>query len=318
MQSKASRGEIEELLTKLEPDDQIKAMRLLAQSKDNFNMAIARKLYDKVSSTSNVDKKLGKDVVDQIKKFVPENITENGKEPRPKELKDYQVNESSFVQGLKYSVYNEKDTALTMARSIIDGSVSANVLSQLSREDITALTDLVGKKGHKGEKDDLLQMISGNYAKGDSVDVSFMSKPDQIKVVKGILDNENIDETKLDELVNKVNKDTIFDLVNQNELTDKQLVILAKHCDGDTMANDPKVAEKMLMAMIKSYNKDQQSVSLSDINNFVDEIDKDMTKDKDIMKQVLENLTKGSDVEYAKFQSLSPDTLDKIRQIANS
>ncbi len=315
MQSKASTGELDGLLGKMEHEDQIRTMRMLAESNDKFNLAIAKSMYDRLSANSNIDKELGKDS-QKIKSFVPEQIKEEGKPDHPKTLKEYKPNEQSFVNGLKYSIYSEKDTALTMFRAVVDGSISSRVLSQLNSEETRLLTDLVAKKGHRGEKEELLELLSGNSAKGDNVNVENMSKSDKVNLLKGVITNDFIDESKLSDLINSLGKDVVFDVVAKTELSDKKLSILARHTDGDQMADKPEVAEKMLMAMIKSHTKDPQSISLAEINKFIDEIDKDWTKDDDIMRKIIENLGDGPDSLYSKLQSLSPQTIDKIRSIA--
>lgn len=203
-----------------------------------------------------------------------------------------------------------------MVRSIFNGTTSPTVLNQLNAEEIRVLTNLVDKKGHKTEKAELMELLSGNSAKGDSVNVDLMKNSDKLELLKSVVTSEHIDESRLSDLISKMNKDIIFDLVNKNDLTDKQLTLLARHTDGDKMADNPDVAEKMLMAMIRSYTNDPQSVTTQDINNFINEIDKDWTKDDDIMKNIIENLGDGPNSLYAKLQALSPATIDNIRRIA--
>ncbi|MFN8576639.1 MAG: hypothetical protein U0354_07265 [Candidatus Sericytochromatia bacterium] len=303
-QSLAAKNELEETIKRMKHDDQIRIMKMLAETGDKFNLSIAKKIYEIASTSSNID--------DEIKPKLRDKI----KEADSKELNKYPINQDNFYKGLQYSMYSEKEAAMTMIRDIIGGTVPSSILSKFNSEEIAIMTDLLSKNGHFGEKDEFLSLISGNYSKGDSVNIDMMSKTEKAQVIKGVLDNPNIDETKLDALIDKAGKKVVFDLVNNYELTNKQLVILAKHSDGDTMANQPKVASKMLLAMINENIKDPNSVSLADINKFIDEIDKDWTEDDDVMKLVLSQMGDGPDSIYAKFQKLAPATLDKIRHIA--
>lgn len=318
-QSLSAKGELDDTLKRLKADDQMRVMKLLAESNDEFNLAIAKKIYNNLSSISNVDDDLKPALRDKIKNFNPKETEVKEGDKTTKKL-DYDINtperKETFAKGLKYSLYNEKEAALTMTRNIIDGTVSSDVLTKFSKEELEMMTKLVGNKGHKGEKQELLDIISGTYAKGDKVDVDYLKREDKAQVIKGLLDNEHIDESQLDELIKKSGKKVVFEVVNKNELTDKQLVVLARHSNGDEMADEPKVGAKMLLAMIRSYNKDQTSVSYSDISKFVDQIDKDWTEDDDVMKIVLRELGDGPDSEYAKFQALAPSVLDRIRHIA--
>lgn len=305
-QSLAAQNELESTLKRMKSADQIKAMKMLSESQDKFDLAIAKKIYDNLSNISNVDDELKPALRDKIKNFKPE------------EMNKYPVNENSFFKGLQYSLYSEKEAAMTMVRSLIDGNVSSKVLNRFSKEEMGMMKDLVNKQGTASEKEELLTLIGSNYAKGDSPNIEHMSDNEKAQVIKLMLDNENIDESKLDDLVNKAGNKAVTMAVNNNsDINDKQLALLAKHSDGDSMTNEPSVASRMLSAMIREFNKEGQSyISVHDINKFIDEIKKDWFDDDQVMKQVLSELGDGPNSEYAKFSNASPATLHKIRLIA--
>ncbi len=110
------------------------------------------------------------------------------------------------------------------------------------------------------------------------------------------------DQKKLAEIIETGGKSTVFELVNEGSLNDKQLSILAKNTNGDTMSDDIKVSSKMLGAMIKTYNQDPKNttVSLKDINKFIDEIGKDRDRDE-VMKRLIDELGDGPSSQYQKF-----------------
>jgi len=304
-QSLASKNELEETIKRMKHEDQIRIMKILAETGDKFNLSISKKIYEIASSSSNID--------DEIKPKLRDKI----KESDSKDLNKYPINQDNFYKGLQYSMYSEKDAAMTMIRDIIGGTVPSSILSKFNSEEIGIMTDLISKHGHFEEKEEFLSLISGNYAKGDSTSIEYMDKKEKAQVIKGLLDNTHIDETKLDDLISKAGKKAVFDVVKNNELTNKQLVILAKHTNGDEMADEPEIASKMLLAMIREYNRDQTSVSLNDLNKFIDEIDKDWNEDDDVMKLVLRQLGDGPESEYARFQKLAKSTLDKMIKIAD-
>lgn len=313
-QSLAVKGELDETLKRMKAADQIRVMKLLAESGDKFNLEISRKIYDNLSKIANVDDELGKDLTSKIKDV---KLAEPSKEnPNENIFAKNEVDSKAFVSGLKHSMYSEKDAALTMTRSILNGPVSSEVLNKFNSEELDVLVKLVGDKGHKGEKEELLSVIAGNYAKGSAPNVDFMKKSDKANIMKSFLEDSHIDDSRLDELIKKSGKKVVFDVVNNNNLNDSQLARLGKYADGDQMADEPVVAKKMLVAMIKTFNKDPNSVSISDINKFIDQIDKDWTKDDDVMKMVIRELGDGPDSEYAKFSQSASESMDRIRRIA--
>ena len=102
-------------------------------------------------------------------------------------------------------------------------------------------------------------------------------------------------------------------MVKKESLTDKQLVMLAKHSDGDKMSDDTDVSSKMLAAMIRTYNKEPNgsNLKLADITKFIEQISHDRDKDE-VMKKLISQLGDGPDSDYAKFKALAPATMDKI------
>jgi len=127
-------------------------------------------------------------------------------------------------------------------------------------------------------------------------------------------------------------KDDNFGGIILSRLSNKELAEVAKNANGDSMADEPKVAAKLLTAMIKTYNAEtdkhvtdkNRTVSLDDIRNFVNEIDNDATEDDDTMKIVLGqiitiNSNGNIDItsDYGKLQKSASDIINKIWNIAN-
>ncbi len=299
-QAIAHKGQLDDMIKNMNSKDQTKLVKMLASSNDEYSLAIAKKVYDNMSKSANIDGDLDKKTLAKVKQL------------NPKPLDQYNVNPETVYKGMKYSIFNEKEAALTMARNILDGSVSSSVLSKFNSYEMNALVKLVGKDGSPAEKEQLMGMISGSYAKGDSVNIENLSKDEKSKIIKNILNSEHVDETKLDDMIKKSGKDVVLKLVKNEQLTDKQLVMLAKHTDGDQMSDDTDVSSKMLTAMIKSYDQNPQSgLTLSDINKFLDQVSHDRDK-SDVMKKLIAQLGDGPDSEYAKFKALAPATMDKI------
>ncbi|MBC7475518.1 MAG: hypothetical protein H7263_14610 [Candidatus Sericytochromatia bacterium] len=299
-QAIAHKGQLDDMIKNMNSKDQTKLIKMLASSSDEYSLAIAKKVYDNMSKSANIDGDLDKKTLTKVKQI------------NPKPLEQYSVNPETVYKGMKYSIFNEKEAALTMARNILDGSVSSSVLSKFNSYEMNALVKLVGKDGSPAEKEQLMGMISGSYAKGDSVNIENLSKDEKSKIIKNLLNSEHVDETKLDEMIKKSGKDVVLKLVNNEQLTDKQLVVLAKHTDGDQMSDDTNVSSKMLTAMIKTYDQNPQSgLTLSDINKFLDQVSHDRDK-SDVMKKLIAQLGDGPDSEYAKFKALAPATMDKI------
>ena len=175
-----------------------------------------------------------------------------------------------------------------MARGILDNTVPSRVLTKLDDREISMLVDVVGKKGSKEEKDKLLQVISGTYAKGDPVNIEFLGKTEKSQIIKNLLNEQNVDESKLSTMVEKSGKDVVLKVVKSGNLNDSQLVMLAKHSDGDKMSDDTDVSSKMLAAMIRTYNKEPNgsSVTLSNILEFAKQISHDRDKNEVKTNQV--------------------------------
>lgn len=298
-QSLASKGELDDTIKRMTADDQKRLIKLLSDSNDGFSLAIARKVYDNMSQSANIDDDLNKKVLKKVKAVSPDSLDK------------FKVNEETFAKGLQYSVYSEKEAALTMARSILDKTVSPKVLSKFDSREISMLVDVVGKKGSKEEKEQLLQLLSGNNA--SHINNEFLSNKDKASIVRNTISQENFDESNLDGILNNTGKNVVLDMVKKESLTDKQLVMLAKHSDGDKMSDDTDVSSKMLAAMIRTYNKEPNgsNLKLADITKFIEQISHDRDKDE-VMKKLISQLGDGPDSDYAKFKALAPATMDKI------
>lgn len=323
----AKQGLLSETLTKMNVDDQTRAINILTKGVkfdkmnegDKFNVGIAKTIYDNLSNSANVDGDVKKKTLPELKKI-----------ETPKNFDNNQVDLQNYVKGMQFSIGedragSEKEAALTMARGIMYGQVSKQALGQLNRYELNDLTKFVEKKGSKEEKQDFLKTVSQAYGEGVAVNVESLDREDKAQVIKGLLDNPKPDESKITDLVNKSGKKVVFDLVKNKNLDDRQLVIMSKHTNGKDMSDEPEVASKMLMAMIRTYNKeasnkDNTTVKIDDIRKFIDQINKNngvfSNNNKDTMKSVLSQLGDGPDSEYAKFKALAPATLDKIRIIA--
>jgi hypothetical protein len=119
-------------------------------------------------------------------------------------------------------------------------------------------------------------------------------------------------------MVKQMGKSVIFEAVNKEDIPDNQLANLARFTNGDDMADNQDAAVKLLLAMIREYNRDQKgTVSLDNINTFIDQVDKDWWDDDDIMKKVLRELKDGPESDYARFKALAPQTMDKIWKISD-
>jgi hypothetical protein len=317
----ARQGLLPEAITKMTVDDQTEAIKLLTKGikfdklsdGDNFNLGIARSIYENLSKSANVDKEINDKVLIGLKK-----------EPAPQTFGNYNMDLTSYVKGMKFSIGadrigSEQEAALTMARGIMNGEVSRAALGQLSRYDLNELTQFVEKKGSKEEKNVLLNTVAKAYNDGIKVNIDSLDKGDKAVVVKGVLDIDGVNESKVSDLLKKAGKKTIFETVRNQNLNDKQLTIVGKHVDGDDMADEPDVGAKILVGMVKTYNKqeDKPVVQIDDIRKYIDQVDNDWWEDDDTMKLVLKGLGDGTDSEYAKFQKLAPQTLDKIWKIAD-
>ncbi len=310
----AKQNLLEETLRRMNTDDQKEAINVLTSgmkngaksSSDEFNLNLARKIYENLSKSSNVDDDINKKILPLLKK-----------EPA-KDLSSFQIDLDSYAKGMKYSISNEQEAGLTMARGIINGEVPVAVLSKFSKSEIDTLVGLVDKKGMPEEKNRLLSKITEAYNAGNAVNIDNLRSYEKSKIIKQVLSEDKPNESKLSEMVKKVGNDSIFNAVKNQDLTDKQLGILAKHTDGDDMADNVDVAVKLLHGMIKTYIQDQKGpVSLEDINKFISEIDDDWNDDDDVMTKVIRQLGDGPDSEYAKFKVLAPSTLDKMWKIAD-
>lgn len=328
----AKQGLLPDTIKKMTPDDQTRAIKILTKDvkfdkmneSDKFNVGIAKTMYDNLSGAGNFDGEIKKKTLPELKKA-----------ETPKNFDNNQIDIGNYVKGMQFSIGedragSEKEAALTMARGIMYGQVSKQALGQLNRYELSDLTKFVEKKGTKDEKQEFLKTVSQAYSEGVAVNVESLDKEDKAQVIKGLLDNPSPDMSKITDLINKSGKKVVFDLVNNKNLDDRQLVLIAKHTNGKEMADEPKVASKLLMAMIKSYNNENSgatpkesqnsTIKIDEIRKYIEQINKNNTvfnnNHRDTMKSVVSQLGDGPDSEYAKFQKLAPATLDRIRVIA--
>lgn len=319
----AKQGLLGEAITKMSVDDQVRAIKVLTgdvkadkmSDGDNFNIAIARSIYENLSKSANVDDEFNKKKVLPLLK----------KEAASMDFSKYKVDSESYVNGMKFSIGSdrmgsEQEAALTMVRGIMNGEVSKSILGSFNRYELNDLSKYIEKKGSADEKKFFLsKTVASAYNEGIAVNIESLDKSDKAKVVKGVLDIDGVNESKVSDLLKKAGKKTIFETVRNENLSDKQLSVVGKHVDGDDMADEPDVGAKLLVGMVKQYNKQEASspVTIDNIRTYIDQVDKDWWEDDDTMKLVLKGLGDGPDSEYAKFQKLAPATLDKVWKIAD-
>lgn len=299
-------GLLDEAVKKLNPDDQIEALKILVSGTNIFNHAIAARIYANLSTSANLDGEFNDKELNILKNTAPETGS-------------FSIDPNQVYEGMKYSLYNEKEAGMTMARGIINREIYGDVLTKFSNFDLEELVKLVDKKGTAEEKENLAKVIAERYiTNGPSLKIEYLNKSAKAKIVKEVLSADKPEENKIQDMVKQMGKDVIFEAVNKGNLSDSQLATLAKHTDGDEMTDNPEAATNLLFAMIKSYNSDPNGpVSLVDINKFIDQVDKDWWDDDEVMKRLLRKLSDGPESEYAKFKALAPATLDKIWKIYN-
>lgn len=300
-QNSAKRNELDALLKKLSTDEQITAIKALASKGGELNLSIAKKIYDNLSSVANVDEEFNKSTLEKLKSA------------KKYDSKDVKVDEKSFVDGLKYSMYSEKEASISMIRSILDGDVSPSVLSKFNESEVKILSDIVKKNGTSEEREAFLDVIS--FSKSN-VKTEMLSNEDKSYILSSQIKSGSVSDNNLKETLNVSGKQIVSDLIKKGNLSDKEIALVAKNYDGDKLADNPDVAEKALMASIRTYINDPKgSISKEDLNRLIDQIEKDRDSEK-IMKKVINLLGDGSGSEYAKFKELSPATLDKMWAIS--
>jgi hypothetical protein len=296
-QTAAKKDELDALLKKLSADEQVNAAKTLANKGGEVNLSIAKKIYDNLSKAANVDEEFNKGTLEKIK------------QAKQYEGKDSKVDEKSFAEGLKYSMYSEKEAAMSMVRNMLDGDVSPSVLSKFDESEVRILSDLVKKKGTPEEKEDFLNLIASSNS---SVRTENLSKEDKSSILKSKITSGTVNDSNIKETLNSSGKEVVLDLVKKGNLSDKEIALIAKNYDGDKLADSPDVAEKALTASIKTFLSDPKgSISKDDINTLIDQISKDRDAER-IMKKVLSLLGDGPGSDYAKFKEISPATLDKM------
>lgn len=300
-QNSAKRNELDALLKKLSTDEQITATKALASKGGELNLSIAKKIYDNLSSVANVDEEFNKSTLEKLKSA------------KKYDSKDVKVDEKSFVDGLKYSMYSEKEASISMVRSILDGDVSPSVLSKFNESEVKMLSDIVKKNGTSEEREAFLDVISSSKS---NVRTEMLSNVDKSYILSSQIKSGAVSDNNLKETLNVSGKQIVSDLIKKGNLSDKEIALVAKNYDGDKLADNPDVAEKALMASIRTYINDPKgSISKEDLNRLIDQIEKDRDSEK-IMKRVINLLGDGSGSEYAKFKELSPATLDKMWAIS--
>lgn len=302
----ARQKDLDGLLRKLNPQEQERIVNIMAKSSDPFSNDIAKKVYNNLSKVADVDSRFEKAVLDKVK---PKD--ENGY--KEADFSKASVNPENYAKSLSYALRNEKDTALTLARGIAEGNVSESVLSKLSKSDVSNLLDLLGKDGRPGEKDDMLSLIGQTAT---PINIGNLDRGSKASMLKQYMENDKFDEKTLPTFLKNYDKKDIFASVKS--LDDKQIALLAKHSNGDTMSDDVGNGVKMATSMIKVYNKEPKgNISISDINKFLDGIEKDADKSK-IAAQIIDSLGDGPDSDYSKIKQLSPRLMDRLWQMKDS
>jgi hypothetical protein len=311
----AVQGLLEETVKKLNHDDQTEAIKILLKSDSNFNHGIAAWIYEIASKSANINDEIGEKSLNLFRTLDSKNLNAS-------------VEPEQFIKGIHYSLKSEPEAAMTMARGIINRDIDSHVLTKFSKSDLASLVELVNKKGTEEEKDTLAKVIAESYAgtnqkagevKSGTVQIDHLSKSAKAKIVKEVLSAEQApDDAKIKAMVKQMGKSVIFEAVNKEDIPDNQLANLARFTNGDDMADNQDAAVKLLLAMIREYNRDQKgTVSLDNINTFIDQVDKDWWDDDDIMKKVLRELKDGPESDYARFKALAPQTMDKIWKISD-
>jgi len=315
----AKQGVMSDAIKKMTVEDQTRAINILAdKGSSSFDLAIAKKIYDNLNSSANVDKDIDKKALSSVK---ASSSVEN--------FESFKIDDKTYANGLIRSISSdtllghEVEAALTMARGIMNGEVSKSVLGKLNSYDIESLAKFIEKKGSANEKGAYFQTLAKAYNEDVPVSIESLNKEEKAQIVKETLSIPNINESKLDTMVKKAGKWAIFETVRNQNLNDSQLATLGKHVDGDQMADKPDVGAKILVSMIKTFNKQEEvkpetkSLELSHITKYVDDVDKDWFDDDDVMRIVLSQLGDGPGSEYAKFNEHSPATLGKMWKISD-
>lgn len=318
----AKQGLLPEAMTKMNFADQTKAINILAKDvnfdkpsdNDKFNIDIAKTMYQNLSKAVDIDAEVDKKALPHLKKEVSADFD------------NHKIDSQDYLKGMKFSIGSErlgseKEAALTMARAVIHGEVPQGTLSSLSRYELNDITKYIEKNGNKDEKAQFLSTISTAYNNGTSVNIESLSKGDKAQVIKAVMDT-NSDQSKISELLKKAGKSVVIETVKTQNLSDLQLSIVGKNVSGSDMADNPEAASKILSGMIRTYDKQDTSspVKLDDIKKFVDQVSKNTWSNNHsaTMTSVVNNLGDGPDSDYAKFQRLSPKTLDSIRDISRT
>jgi len=321
LQLVAKQNLLGDALTEMNIDDQVRAVKILLADKntDKFDLAIAKTIFESLSNIADVSKKFDRESLMKLKGI-----------EKPEKFDLFKLNEDSLVKGLKFSIGSEKEAALTMARGIINNEIPSSVLSKFDKDELKNLVDIV-KKANPLEKDELLKQIADLQGKGSSVNTENFETNDKARVIKEAFNSSETKSANIDKIIEKADKKTIFSLVENERLSDKELAKVAKNVDGDKMADKPLVATKLLTAMIKTFideheiinnkisvRKDKdETLSQKDMENFISQIDKDWFSDDDVMKMVLSELGSGKDSLYDKARNFFPKTLDKMWNISN-
>lgn len=144
----AKQGLLDEAITKMSVNDQTEAVKILTKgvkfnkmdSGDKFNLAIARKIYENLSKSADVDDDIKKKVLPELKK-----------EAAPSDFSSFEIDAKTYMNGMKFSIGSdrigsEQEAALTMARAIMNGEVSNKLLGQLNRYELNDVSKFIEKK----------------------------------------------------------------------------------------------------------------------------------------------------------------------------
>ncbi|MFN8671742.1 MAG: hypothetical protein U0457_06600 [Candidatus Sericytochromatia bacterium] len=319
----AQEKDASEILKMLDHDEQVKAIKILSKSSEEEYLRLARELYDKKSSITNIDDEFDKETLDKLKtkpaekpkddKDKPNGVDNTGAtKPVKKEASEKEINE--YAKSLSYAINHEDSAALTMARGILEGKIPEKVIAKLNKNDLADLVNIVGKKGRPGEREDLLD-LAGQL--GVPLKTENLDKGSKNKLLNQYMTNPNFNEADFAKQLKEYSKKEIFDFVLTEPLTTKDLALVAKYTDGDKMCDDLKVGKTLLSAMLKEYADGNPAISRDDVMKFLKGVEGDADRNK-VARRTLDDLGDGPESAYAKLRAKDPSLLDRVLSIRSN
>jgi hypothetical protein len=315
----AKQGLLDETLNQLSNDERIRAFNIITNGPkvDSGDLMIAKAIKN---SNPLISKETGINIINIINLSPNKNV--DNVEINFKNIK-ISEDEVDFVLSQAKSNHNKWNTKEFLLRGIADGKIPLENFQKIN-------TFQNGFPGFSIEDRKVLfntlknsnQDIPTKLKNLTDIDLDYGNEKEFLKFISNepkLPEDFELPLSAIDKLTKMGITPTYFKLINEEGvLTDKELAALGKHVNGDTMANDPKAAAKILTAMIKTYNNNQnEPVTLKNIEKFIKQVDKDWFKDDNVMRLVLKSLGNGSNSELEKFKKLAPATLDSIRKIAD-